>query len=1117
MRKLFVFVFIIFCFSGFAQSELKFHTLSPKGGLSYDGILDIKQDGRGFMWIVLESNLFRFDGYTYKSFKTQFQSGINASAVYFNNIALDSKGNLYVSARNGLYKFNYDSDHFSNIIKTPMTQVYVDTCDVFWLITSKGIAMLGKNDEVIYPDFNGKKYPLHNRIFCESNKDLYLFSRFGQIYRYNRTNSTMEDCVNIHHDLKDADLIDAKIYNNELWVLTSKCTILRIDLTTHLITLRYNNPDLQKINIRCMNISENADLWIGSMNGLYVLNLKNSQIRRYQHNPTESFCLPHNSIWTIWKDKQNNMWIGTYMGSVVYVNRYDEKIFETYYHSQNGLNKVPVSGFAYDSKNLWISTEGGGVNVFQKKERRFTYLQQNESQNSLSSNYTKALVTDKSGNIWISTFRGVLNRYNPQNKHFTHYKNNPKNKNSLLFNDLRKIVLETDSGLWVAYLQHTASFSFLSFKNKLFTHYSIDNKGNSFTGSDYIYDIYKDRNNKLWLLTSYSLYSFDVRSKQLAEHRIPSANKVIASTLCMDHTGKIWIGTFGNELVSFEPETQTFQSFPHILQSDIAEIYSINYSNGGVWIGTNDGLYLFNIETNNCSIFKESDGTQGNVYYPLATIKGENGLLYFGGAGGLTIVNPEKVRFNPVKPKAVISDFYIDNTSVLGKRKASLNADFANNTPQLVLSHKEQNFGFKISSDNYLNANKNQFRYRLKNFDNRWILADASGRIIHYSKIPPGNYFFEFQTANNDGIWGDISSVKIIRKRAPWFSIPAVLLYFFLFSAMVYYLVSTYKKRKQLELQHYLDQIEKEKKEEIHKNQLQFFTNISHDLKTPLSLIMATVNRMREEGMKEYYYKILNNNSERLMQMLSEILDFRKIQNNKMKLKVSNGNLNEFLQVISSGFHEYAANKCIDFQIKNTDNSLAEIPFDKKIMEKIVLNLLNNAFKYTPKGGTIKITASQQEFDSEYSTSFTIENKSIPPSNSFFQLTVSDTGVGISKESIVKVFDRFYRVETKNESAHLGTGIGLALVKDLVLLHKGSITICSERNIGTDFILRFSMLPSYYRPDEIWIAEESVAVQQEHQTGFSSDSSTPELVVENKSQSINEFKHIEKSISKKPS
>jgi signal transduction histidine kinase/ligand-binding sensor domain-containing protein/DNA-binding response OmpR family regulator len=1054
--------------------------------LNYDGIIDIKQDGQGFMWILQGRNLFRFDGYSYKSYEDYFHDSPETPLGYFNNLVTDRHGNIYTSISHGLYEYDYKTDSFTKIIDTPLLHVHIDNQNRFWLGTMEGLSFVKeRNAPPVTPRFVGNKQSLHNRIICEEGDDLYFFSLYGKIYRYGQSDDAIEVWANFEKEFESALLVDATVKDGALWLLTNKFSILKIDLQTGKIVYRYRYPHFDNINLRCLYVSDDGTAWVGAMNGLYILDTETDEIRLYQKNKNERFTLPHNSVWTISEDDRKNVWIGTYMGSIAYVNRYEKKIFETFYLSPDGLNKAPVSGFTEEGDRVWISTEGGGVNVFDKNEHRFSYLQKNQGGSSLSSNNTKTSVTDKNGNVWIASYRGGLNRCDPATRQFTHFRNQPGDKRSLYSDNLRKIVLEADSGLWVVYLEHTTTISFFSFKENRFFHTEIDDGDENSMNYDYIYDACRDNGNRLWLITSYWLFSLDAESKVCRKYPIPAKNNP-ASTLCIDDGGAIWIGTFGNELLRFDPDDESFLSFPDILQNDIAEIYSINQNvnrNGEqiIWLGTNDGLYMFNTATRSSAVFRESDGTQGDVYYPLSTIKNRDGFLYFGGTGGFTIIDPERVTFNPVEPRAIISDFYIDNQSVLNNNAHRERVEFSDNLSKIKLTHTQQNIGFKLSSDNYLNVDKNMFRYRLKNYDDRWILTDAANRTVFYSKIPAGKYMFELQAANNDGLWGGISSIYIVRKQAPWLSIPAFILYFLLVCSLLYYFITSYMARKDLELQLYMDQVEKEKNEEIHKNQLQFFTNISHDLKTPLSLIMITISKMREEGMREYYYRILNNNSERLLRLLNDILDFRKIQNNKVQLNISQDNLSEFIQTIAGDFLEYARQKEINYQIITDDEELSDVPFDKKVMEKLIMNLLINAFKYTHKGDSISIIAGIKEFRSKHANSHTIEYDD-PAARATFSITVSDTGVGISKESISKVFERFYRVKSKNQRNHLGTGIGLALVKNLVLLHKGSITIYSKRHAGSDFVIKLPLSPDYYLPGEIQ-AQDTASLETESDAG----------------------------------
>lgn len=325
-----------------------------------------------------------------------------------------------------------------------------------------------------------------------------------------------------------------------------------------------------------------------------------------------------------------------------------------------------------------------------------------------------------------------------------------------------------------------------------------------------------------------------------------------------------------------------------------------------------------------------------------------------------------------------------------------------------------------------------------------------------YSKVPAGTYYFEVYAANNDGVWSDTPTViKVIRKTAPWYSWPAYILYALMIIGLIYLICRHYADKKKLKLQLYLENIEKDKKEQIHQAQLRFFTNISHDFRTPLSLIIAALDKLRREGLKEYYYRILNGNAQRLLNLVNELMDFRTVENGMMKLELQPLDINHIVKEIANDFIDYAEQRKIDFQVICDTELPVTIYADRNIVEKIVMNLLNNAFKYTPDNGKILLETRGRKdcFTSEYKNNFIVGEC---VDDTFFIL-VSDTGVGVSHDSISSVFDRFYKVNTVNTDSHLGTGIGLALVKSLVLLHKGSISIFSERGRGTDMVVRLPL------------------------------------------------------------
>lgn len=1045
-----------------SQIDYKFRTLSPEGGFYYNGVSDIEQDRNGFIWVLMENELYRFDGYQYKRYHSYFKETKKNIRWAFSNMASDSKGNFYVNTNNGLFVYDDIQDKFDKIFEN-VDRVKVDGRDSVWVrINNKWNILDTKSGNVTTPLYDGDSLSIISNIFCTHDNDLYLFSNYSRIFRFNYIKKEFHLCSIVPYT--DGTISYAKAYKGKLWVLKQNYGLFKIDLSTFAIEERFDlfNGD-NSAQVRTFFIDKNGYIWLGSLAGLYIFDPAKKTWTQFTHSEADPFSLPNNSVWTIKEDRQKNVWVGTYSGLLSYVNLDEKKAFKTYTPRKNQLSHIPVSAFAEDDSFVWVGTEGGGINQINKATGEFSYYKSTSGNKKITFDNIKSLVVDKDKNLWVAMYTGGLDYYNTktnQIQNFRHY----KSKNSLLSNSIRKIIKDGDSGLWIIYQQQRTTVSFYSFKDGLFYHYDVDDE----TETRYIFDILRSGKDQLWMITNKKLYRMNTTDHSAEVMQQKDSTFMNFNTFCLDDSGNIWIGTIGNGLVKYNPSKSEFTSLPEILKYNVHSIFNICYDDeGNLWMGTDNGLIRYNIKKDHYSKYDKGDGVQGQVYYPLAVMKGLNGDLYFGGTNGFTIVSPKNIPHNTYKPRVIISDFLIDH------KPSKLNFipnDSLGLNNELVLNYDQANFGFRFSSDNYLIPEKNYYKYRLKGYDDRWIEVDASNRVALYSKVPAGTYYFEVLAANNDGVWNDSPTViKIIRKPALWFSWPAYILYFIIICAIVFLIFRYYYEKKKLKNQLYLENLEKEKKEQIHQAQLRFFTNISHDFRTPLSLILAALDRLRQEGLKEYYYRILNSNAQRLLNLINELMDFRTVENGKMKLAIEALNINEYVEKLTLDFTDYAKQRNITFKIIKDKDLPQEVYADKHLIEKIVMNLLNNAFKYTKDGGTIsiEILSNPDTFSSQYENQYTVKNDDLlVPS---FSIVVRDSGVGISKESISNVFERFYKVNTVNTDSHLGTGIGLALVKSIVLLHKGTISIYSERDKGTDMEVRLPLDKSVYDDSEFLV------------------------------------------------
>lgn len=1041
-RYLLFFLILIYIISPCtATGDYKFRTMSPSGGFYYDGIKAIEQDKEGFIWTMMDYELYRFDGYHYKKYYPYFASMAPTKRWIFNNMASDLLGYLYVNTNNGVYRYDRNSDQFEKIYD-PVSHIKVDKANNVWIrIKEKWSILNTQTGELNTPNYDGKAAGGVNTAFCIYNNDLYTF--IGQkVYRFNYAKNEFVFCLTLPDS--DGNIRFAQAYMGKLWIFVNNSGLYKIDMSTFKIEDHYTLlTDYEGNSLRTFYIDKKGYIWFGTIDGIYIFDPTDGKLSHNKHSRTDPFSLPNNSIWEISEDRQGNIWIGTYSGTLCYVNIDENNAFKTYHPQNSGLNHTPVSAFAEDQQYLWVGTEGGGINRMNKATGEFSYI---TSANSITSNNIKSLITDAGHNLWISTFMGGLDLYNVGRQKVTNFKHTKGAPHSLLVNDVRKTILEGDSGMWVAYQYQKAEVSYFSFREESFTHFSLD----SISNNSYLFDILRQGEKTLWAISNETLYRLDI-DKHVVEKMISNDSTYLGLfTFCLDDSGNIWIGTIGNGLIKFDTNTSRFISLKDVLQQSVYSIYSICYDDGNIWMGTDDGLYCYNIVGNRLMNFDKREDTQGQVYYPLACMKGMDGLIYFGGTNGFTVIDPKKISYNSYKPRAIISDFFIDHTSTHPHYL------FDNSLHEIILEYDQTNFGFQFSSDNYHIPEKNRFKYRLRKYDDHWITTNAQNRIAMYSKVPAGTYYFEVYAANNDGVWSDTPTViKVIRKTAPWYSWPAYILYALMIIGLIYLICRHYADKKKLKLQLYLENIEKDKKEQIHQAQLRFFTNISHDFRTPLSLIIAALDKLRREGLKEYYYRILNGNAQRLLNLVNELMDFRTVENGMMKLELQPLDINHIVKEIANDFIDYAEQRKIDFQVICDTELPVTIYADRNIVEKIVMNLLNNAFKYTPDNGKILLETRGRKdcFTSEYKNNFIVGEC---VDDTFFIL-VSDTGVGVSHDSISSVFDRFYKVNTVNTDSHLGTGIGLALVKSLVLLHKGSISIFSERGRGTDMVVRLPL------------------------------------------------------------
>jgi len=513
----------------------------------------------------------------------------------------------------------------------------------------------------------------------------------------------------------------------------------------------------------------------------------------------------------------------------------------------------------------------------------------------------------------------------------------------------------------------------------------------------------------------------------------------------------LWLGTNGQGLDKFNPKTAIAEHFTTANGLPGNEILSIlEAPDKNLWLATNGGLCVFDPSTQNVRSFINGNGIENNSFNPNASMTHKNGELYFGGTNGFIRFHSEEISFNPVSPSTIITHLYIHNKEIKPERGNGILNDVIGKTESVSLNYKQNSLGFRFVTNNFINPGKNRFKYRLVEFDDTWTETDYNGRAT-FTNVPPGNYIFEVKAANNDGVWNETPTQLAIEIIPPvWKRWYAYLIYALGLIFIILYFRQQVINKQKLKNEIELEKVNRENEENLHQMKLQFFTNISHEFRTPLTLIHGPVERLmnieKDKGEAKKQLILIKNNTDRLLQLVNQFLDFRKIESGKILLNPVNADIVAFCRNIYACFEEHAQHRSFEFIFKS-EVSMLKIDFDPDKMDKILFNILSNAFKFSKDGGKIAMEIGRNKTENiKLSKNTFILGEDILGDS--VEIKISDTGKGIPQEDLSKIFDRYYQVDG---SSKIGTGIGLALSKNYILLHGGKLVVHTSENKGSTF------------------------------------------------------------------
>ena len=1041
--------------------NITFNHLTTDDGLSQFSVNSLYIDENGILWIGTREGLNRYNGDDIKTYKLQKNDPNSLFCNTVTRIVGNYNGKIYLLCTEGVAEFDLTTQKFKTLIQGQISSIYYNN----------GLFIGKKNEVYRYNEKTGNfdlYYQLAARnldIFCMHTDQGYFWmgTTTQGVYRLNI------DSRELTHPIKEGNI--TSIYQdreNGLWIGSWERGLFHVKKDGQIENFRYDAKDPHSLSsnfVRACCEDNLGNIWIGTFKGLNRYNKSTGLFQNHTANDVKSDGLTHSSIWCIVKDSQGTLWLGTYFGGVNYFNP-EYEIYTRYTYSnveKNGLS-YPVVGRTIEDKNgnLWIGTEGGGLNYYNRRTREFKWYRPQEGRNSVSHNNVKALYYDADKEIiWVGTHLGGLNRLDIRSGQFTHYRREVGNAESLPSDIIRDIAPYQDR-LIIATQSGVCLFDPASGKCRQL--FKDTKEGKSI---NMVADVEFDRNGTLWIAaTGEGIFSYRFDTNKLTNYHYDSTKPNSLSNnnvnnIMQDSKGNLWFSTSGSGLDLYRPASNDFENFDKGKNGLISDcIYETQESptTGKLLLITNEGFSVFDSQDKKFRNYSAENGFPFTAVNENALCVTRDGEIFLGGVQGMISFHEMELNFTPKPYKIILSRLIINGEEVQVGDESGILAQSLCHTSEITLDADQTMFSVEFATSNYVAANKDDILYKLQGFSDDWTNSRGLHNIT-YTNLNAGTYNLLIKPDGKDESLCPQVHLTI-HVLPPYYKTPlAYFIYLVIIGALLWYLVRTYKSRIKLRESLKYEQKHIQDVEALNQSKLRFFTNISHEFRTPLTLIVAQVETLLQlqNFTPAIYNKILGiyKNSIQLRELITELLDFRKQEQGHMKIKVSQHNIVNFLYENYLLFLEYASAKQINFKFEKETDSL-EVWYDQKQMQKVINNLLSNAIKHTDTGDTITLSIKTEH------------NNAV--------ICVADTGSGIDAKEVDKIFDRFYQIDPIGSVSadKTGTGIGLALTKGIVELHHGNIRVESELGKGTSFIVTLCLGNAQFTDEQISTHTDSV-------------------------------------------
>ena len=1043
MRHSFIILilFLLFCSAALGQPYY-FRHYQVENGLSNNAVICSLQDKNGFMWFGTKDGLNRFDGYTFKAFRNEAEDSGSIGNNFIHCLYIDKNNTLWVGTENGLYRYNETLESFSLLPATHnglIRDISMDKEGKLWFISNFTLFKydpLSKKASALNTNLNFEATSITNA----PNGDIYVSTTMGFLYKYNFSNNTFY-AFNIFPHSSPADIrwIE-KIHatkKGDILIGTSNAGALLFSTQNKSIKniLTYTS-DNTAVFVRNFIETGNDDVWIASESGIYIINLSNGKLKNLQKKYNDPYSISDNAVYTFCKDNEGGIWAGTYFGGINYYpklyNTFEKHFPKT---GENSLSGNVVREIKQDGEgNLWIGTEDAGLNKFIAKTGQFVQYKPTGKKGSISYTNIHGLLVE-GNHLWIGTFEHGLDILDiASGKVIKHYTASPDNglKSNFIYSittsEKGEILVCTPRGVY-EYNKETDYFKQVEGlpSNIWYTSVLKDAEGNIWAGTYGFGAIYFNQKTK-----ASKIFRRDANDKNsLRNDRI--------NTIYKDTNGSIWMATEGglsklnNKGDGFIHYT-TKNGFP---SNFILSLLEDDHSN--LWVSTSKGLVSFNTKTERLNVYSRANGILNDQFNFNSAFKSKEGKMYFGSVKGFISFHPAEVIKNNFVPPVYITNFQVFNEELSPAHTGSPLKKSILNTSKIVLPYHQSTISIGFAALSFTAPEMSEYVYKMEGLENNWTYLKKN-RKAYFTQLPPGNYTFKVKASNNSGIWNKKETTLYIQILPPWWqSNGAYALYFVLFICLILYMIHTVRKRIEIKNRRRMELFEVRKEKEIYEAKIEFFTNVAHEIRTPLTLIKGPLEKVMKKVSHiteiQNSLKMIDRNTVRLVNLTNQLLDFRQTEIKGYSLNYIRVNISELIEDTYNNFISLADAKNIDISICLPAETLFAY-VDVEAFSKILYNLFSNAVKYADSKVAIQLMADDTD-------------------KNLFTVIFKNDGYLIPLEMNERIFEPFFRL--KESEIEKGTGIGLALSRSLAELHKGTLQLNTPQENMNVFCLQMPM------------------------------------------------------------